>query len=153
MNEIMEDKIVKVERFLEELEPIIPETFEEYEQDYKTKAICERYFEKIVESVVDMAFLIIKDRELKIPREDRTAFNILSENKIIRKELAVRLSNAKGMRNILAHEYGSVDDALVFNSVRYELIDDAIEFIKSVEGLESSRQTSSSSSAKEVGSR
>ena len=36
------------------------------------------------------------------------------------------------MRNILAHEYGEVDDEIVFNAVTEELEKDAIEFIKNI---------------------
>ena len=33
------------------------------------------------------------------------------------------------MRNIIAHEYGKIDDELVFNAITDELIDDMTEFI------------------------
>lgn len=132
MRDIINDKIEQIEKFIEELEPSIPETFEEYEKNFKIKAICERYFEKIVGAVVDLAFLIIKNRKFRIPKEDGQAFIILSENNIIQKELAFRLKDAKGMRNIIAHEYGEIDDELVFNSIKYELINDVNEFIEAI---------------------
>ena len=40
------------------------------------------------------------------------------------------LTEAKGMRNILAHEYGTVNDELVFHSITEEIEIDAREFIK-----------------------
>lgn len=132
MNEITKDKIELVEKFLEELEPNIPETLEGYEENFKAKAICERYFEKVVEALTDIAFLIIKDKNLKIPKEDGQAFLILAENNILDRELAKKLKDAKGMRNVLAHEYGSINDELVFNSIKEELINDAREFIDAV---------------------
>ena len=132
MNDIIKDKIEQIEKFIIELEPNIPESFEEYERDVKAKAICERYFEKIVEAVVDMAFLIIKEKKLKIPKEDRQVFIILSENSVIEDKLALKLKSAKSMRNILAHEYGHIDDELVFYAVKNELIDDVNKFIEVV---------------------
>ena len=48
------------------------------------------------------------------------------------RKLAKRLRSAKGMRNILAHEYSDVDDEIVFNSLKCELEEDAINFIKMV---------------------
>lgn len=133
MKDIINDKIRQIDNFIEELYPSIPETFEEYEKDFKTRAICERYLEKIIEALVDLAFLVIKDKKIRIPKEDGQAFIILAENNIIGKELALKLRDAKGMRNIIAHEYGEIDDSQVFNSVKHELIDDANEFIKSIE--------------------
>lgn len=99
---------------MNELSGIGPGNFEEYREDYKTKAACERYFERIIEGVVDLAFLVIKEQNLKIPEDDKSAFDVLKNESIISEDLCNKLKDAKGMRNILAHEYGSVDDELVF---------------------------------------
>lgn len=127
----IKDKIEEIENYLTELSDIMPGTLEEY-RETKTKAACERYFEKIIEAVVDLAFLVIKDRKLKIPEEDKEAFDILAEEKIITMQVAEKLKDGKGMRNILAHEYGSIDDEIVFHSITEELEKDAREFIKEI---------------------
>ena len=103
MNARVKDKLDEVERYLAELSEIAPKRFEEY-SDTKTKAACERYFEVIVEAVVDVAFLVIKDRKLRTPEDDKQAFDVLVDAKIIPAELSRRLKEAKGMRNIIAHE-------------------------------------------------
>lgn len=127
------DKIQEIEKYLEELGSVLPSDFIEYKDDFRVKAICERYFEKIIEAVVDLAFLIIKDKSFKTPEDDKEAFDILANEEIISKELAEKLKDAKGMRNIIAHEYGKVDDEIVFHSVAEELGRDAEEFIESIE--------------------
>ena len=127
----IDDKIKEIEEYLSDLLDIIPDNFKEY-REIKTKAACERYFEKIIEAIVDLAFLIIKDKNLKIPEEDKEAFDMLSKEKIIDVNLAERLKDAKGMRNILAHEYGIVDDKVVFHSITEEIVKDVEEFIKDV---------------------
>ncbi len=76
MNRI-KDKIEEIEEYVEELKPALPSSFEEYEKDYKIRAICERYFEKIIEAVTDLAFLIIKKKSYKTPENDKEAFDIL----------------------------------------------------------------------------
>ena len=126
------DKIEEIEKYMEELEPILPTSFEDYKIDLKIRAICERYFEKIVEAVVDLAFVLIKEKKLKIPKEDEQSFEILKNANIISENLAKRLRDAKGMRNIITHEYGKVDDELVFHAVTKELIWDVREFLKSL---------------------
>ncbi|MEW5956018.1 MAG: DUF86 domain-containing protein [Candidatus Micrarchaeota archaeon] len=139
MNARIRDKITEIEEHLTELEEILPRDFEEYSSNFEKKAACERYFEKIIEAVVDLAFLIIKDVHLKPPEEDKQAFDILTEAKIITPELSERLKNAKGMRNIIAHDYGSVDDELVFHAVANELEKDVKEFVaKARRGLQKS---------------
>lgn len=129
----IKDKIGEVEKYLGELGSIVPSNFKEYKQSFEKKAACERYFEKIIEAVVDLAFLIIKDKGLKIPEEDRETFDILAEEEIISGKLAAKLKDAKGMRNILSHQYGQVDDEIVFEAITEELDKDVIEFIEHIQ--------------------
>lgn len=126
------EKIKEIENYISELTGFLPDSFEEYIRDAKTKAACERYFERIIGSVIDLAFLVIKEKSLKTPEEDKEAFDILASEGIISDSLAGRLKDAKGMRNIIAHQYGSIDDETVFTSITEELIRDAKEFIRSI---------------------
>jgi len=128
----IKDKIEEIEKYLSELSEIIPNNFEGYIKDIKTKAACERYFEKIIEAVVDLAFLTIKENRFKTPEEDKEAFEILASEKIISNELSEKLQEAKGMRNLIAHEYGKVDDRIIFDSITEELEKDIKEFVKQI---------------------
>jgi len=65
-----------------------------------------------------------------MPEEDKETFDILAKGEIISNELAIKLKDAKGMRNILSHQYGNVDDEIVFESITEELDKDVREFIK-----------------------
>ncbi|MBI2130320.1 DUF86 domain-containing protein [Candidatus Woesearchaeota archaeon] len=126
----IEDKISEINRYLRELESILPPGFEEYQSNLEKKAACERYVEKIVEAATDLAFLVIKNRKLRMPDDDLDAFNVLLEGKIIDDGLAARLKNAKGMRNIISHQYGNIDDEIVFEAIDKELSRDIKEFVK-----------------------
>jgi uncharacterized protein YutE (UPF0331/DUF86 family) len=128
----IKDKIDEIESYLNELETIIPSSFEEYVDNFEKKAACERYFEKIIEAVVDLTFLIIKDKKLKVPEEDKEAFDVLVGAKLISSDLATKLKYAKGMRNIIAHEYGKVDDEIVFEAITSELVADVKDLIKTI---------------------
>ncbi|MFH1275984.1 MAG: DUF86 domain-containing protein [Candidatus Woesearchaeota archaeon] len=128
----IDDKIKEIEDFLQQLEPILPFNFMEYKNDFEKKAACERYFEKIVEAIVDLAFLVVKEKKLTLPEDEKVVFEILGEEKIISKNLVCHLKEAKGMRNILAHQYGTTDDKQVFNSITNELIRDTQEFLECI---------------------
>ncbi|MBI3036409.1 DUF86 domain-containing protein [Candidatus Woesearchaeota archaeon] len=67
-----------------------------------------------------------------MPESDTDAFDILAENKIITDELCIKLKKAKGMRNIIVHEYGSIDAETVFEAITKELPKDARDFIRVV---------------------
>lgn len=137
----IEDKLLELESYLVEAYQIIPESWEEYIADIKTKAACERYFEKIIGVIIDIGFLIMKFKEYELPDSEEGIFVFLANKEIISQELAKRLKDAKGMRNILAHEYGIVDDSLVFNSIKEELDKDAQDFIESINNAISQDQT------------
>lgn len=130
MSARIRDKMRELERYSRELRGILPERFPEYDASLEKKAACERYLEKIVEATVDLAFLIIKDGSLKAPEDDGQAFDILAEEGVITQELAGRLKRAKGMRNVVAHQYGGVNDKMVFHTLKTELITDAREFAR-----------------------
>jgi uncharacterized protein YutE (UPF0331/DUF86 family) len=136
MDERINDKITEIEKYLEELESILPGSFEEYSFDWKIRDICERRFEKIIEAVIDLGFLIIKGERLEMPKDDENVFCILRDNKLISAQLYEKLKQAKGMRNIITHQYGKIDDELVFEAVSEQLVKDVSEFLKCVkEGL------------------
>jgi len=126
------DKIVEIESYVKSLESFLPESFDEYISDGKTKAACERYFEKIVEAVIDLVVLVIKENGLKTPMSDRAALDILAEKNIISATLSNKLGDAKSMRNIIVHEYGNIDDKKVFDAIKCEIALDVREFLEAV---------------------
>lgn len=135
MEERIKDKVAEVEKYVEELKSIVPETFEEYEKDIIKKAACERYFDKIMEALTDLAFLIIKKNSIPAPEDDLSSFITLYENKIISKELAYKLREAKQMRNFITHRYKFIDDLTVYNAVKEELFSDVEAFLDLVSEL------------------
>jgi len=128
------DKINEIESYLEEFKSIIPKTFDEY-INIKEKAACERYFEKIIESIVDLCFLIIKDKNLEKPEDDKSAFDILFKNKIISEETCDKLKDAKGMKNIISHKYGYIDNRIVFDFITEKFLADASEFLDEIKRI------------------
>lgn len=135
MNARIQDKRKEIETYLSELAIIKPVSLEEYKLDLKTKAACERYAEKIIEAVVDLSFLIIKEKGGHMPEDDKQIFDILFQNNVIAQQLAEKLKDAKGMRNIIAHEYGSIDDEIIFLAITEELEHDVQEFLRIIKKL------------------
>ncbi len=133
MNARIKDKIKEIEEYLKQLEEIAPDSLEEYQEDFKTKAACERYLERLVEAAEDLAFLIIKHFGVESPEEENEIFPILSRMKIISSGLSDELKRAKGMRNILAHKYGEIDDKITFAATTEEIGRDLRKLIKAIE--------------------
>jgi len=132
MEERINDKIGEIEGFVSDLAEMLPGSLEDYIANKEKRAACERYFEKIVEALTDLAFFIIKSNRMPNPKDDEGAFFILAQKGVITEELAKRLKQAKGMRNFISHEYGKVDDELVFEALSGELEKDTMEFLDAV---------------------
>ncbi len=110
----------------------VPTTLKEYESNRIIRAACERYFENIVEAITDLAFMLIAKNKFRIPEDDIDSFKVLKEKGIINDKLYTHLKDAKGMRNFIAHQYGEINNKLVFEAITEEIGKDVKEFIGSV---------------------
>ncbi len=106
----IDDKREEINNFIKELQEVMPKDYEEYTNSTEKRLASERAFEKIIEATNDLAILIIKDQRLPLPTEDEKAFDILAKANIISEKSALKLKQAKGMRNILAHQYDNLDE-------------------------------------------
>jgi uncharacterized protein YutE (UPF0331/DUF86 family) len=79
-----------------------------------------------------LAYLVLKSLRYEIS-EEINVFEILNNEDIISEKLFNKLKNAKGMRNLIAHRYGEIDDEIIFESLTEELIPDIEEFLKRIE--------------------
>ena len=58
-------------------------------------------------------------------------FHLLGEKGVIAKDLAERLGDMAGFRNLLMHRYGDVDNAVVLEMIQSKLLD-VVEFERAV---------------------
>ena len=93
----IKDKIEEIEGYLLELEEEVPDTKDNYLANRKTQLICERLFEIITEGFIDLAFIVIKERQMDMPVDDEGAFNKLASENLISQELAKKLQEARRM--------------------------------------------------------
>ena len=129
------EKINEVQRYLDELMGMVPNSLEEYESNKIIRAACERYFEKVIEAVTDLAFMVIILKKFRVPDDDINSFKILEENRIIDNEMYNRLKDSKGMRNFIAHQYGQINDKMVYGAMKEELEKDIKKFIDIIQKL------------------
>lgn len=135
LNKRINERIVELEADVYELGSFeIPE-LEQFKEDKKLKAACERYFEKIVEGIISISFLIIKLKNFSSPESEEHAFFILAKNNLISEEFAKRLKEAKDMRNRIVHNYITIDDTIVYHAIVDEIVNDAKDFLKEIKNL------------------
>lgn len=106
-------KIDELDGYLRELAQIRPSSREQYEDVEKRRA-CERLLQISIETVMTTCQLLVSGLRLGLPADQSDLFEKLAADGVISPELAHTLQNMKGFRNILVHEYGKIDDELVF---------------------------------------
>jgi uncharacterized protein YutE (UPF0331/DUF86 family) len=98
--------------------------------DEKTKLACYKAIQEIIETVMDLVSMLLKD-EKEVPKDDYTNIGLLEEKKIITGELTLALKELNGLRNRIVHEYNGLDDEIAFASIE-ELLPKVEEFLKVV---------------------
>ena len=67
-----------------------------------------------VECVLDICGLFVAGLRLGLPAEEENLFDRLEQARVLSPELVRTLRAMRRFRNILVHEYGAVDDTIVF---------------------------------------
>lgn len=123
-------RIDELDGYLQEIHEIMPTSFEEYKSIEKRRA-CERLLQVSIESVIDICALIVTGLRLGLPSEEDDLFEKLAQAEIISSSIKETLNRMKAFRNILVHEYGRIDDRLVYEVLKNNL-NDFEEFKKEI---------------------
>jgi len=115
----------ELDGYLRELRQIMPADFEAYRQVEKKRA-CERLLQVSIECVIDICGLIVAGLRLGLPGEEDDLFEKLYDAGVITGEMRAALHKMKGLRNILVHEYGRIDDRIVYEALQERLGDFAL---------------------------
>lgn len=107
------------------------DTFQDYEKSRDKKDIAERGIQVSIEVCLDIGKMIISDRGLPEPRDNKGIFIVLAEASLIGRESLNFLVPMAGTRNILVHGYDKVDDALIYGILKKH-IDDFDRFISEI---------------------
>lgn len=78
----------------------------------------ERYLQLIVDAVLDINNHIIKELDFESAKDLKGTFEILSDNSILEKEFAQKISNVVGLRNRIVHQYEKVDNRKFLDDFR-----------------------------------
>lgn len=129
MTELTRQKIFeKLENLKESfgyLQKLRGETHSEKEfiSDFHLFGNVERYLQLSIQSIIDIAHLVIIDLDLKRPDDNYEAVSLLYSQSVISEELAGKLTKMVGLRNILVHEYGKIDRKKIYEVFEMQLKD------------------------------
>ena len=84
---------------------------------------AERYLQLAIQAVLDISHHIVADRNLALPDDSKSLFELLAREKVVSRALAARLTAMAGFRNVLVHEYLEIDRRRVYRALTKELRD------------------------------
>ena len=120
--DIILEKITNIKRCLNRIKDVTnlkPESIE----DYNTQDIFILNLQRAVQAAVDIAVHIVSSEGWGVSKTIKENFVILSDNKIITKELANQMTKMVGFRNIAVHDYSKMDIAILKSILTISLQD------------------------------
>lgn len=107
-------KIDELNGYVRELHQVTPGTFAEYMQSIEKRRACERLLQISIECIIDICGLLVAGLRLGLPAEEDDLFEKLERATLLPKDVVDTMRSMKGFRNILVHEYGGIDNAIVY---------------------------------------
>jgi uncharacterized protein YutE (UPF0331/DUF86 family) len=121
--DIISRKLLSLSEALQELARPAASDAKSLATDSMLRAAVERWLQVAIEACVDIAAHVIGDEGWTPPSTARGSFQILAAHNLIPPELAQRMGLAAALRNLLVHDYASVDVARLGAVVRDDLGD------------------------------
>jgi uncharacterized protein YutE (UPF0331/DUF86 family) len=115
-------RLDEMDSYLAELRAVAPARLTEYKTIEKRRA-CERLLQILVEAVIDVSSLLVSGLRLGLPGEEDDLFQKLLARGALSDAMAGTVRRMKGLRNLLVHEYGRVNDEIVFETITHQLGD------------------------------
>lgn len=88
---------------------------EEYLKNPDLRDIVERRFEKAVQACLDIASHMVAAEGFREPENYGDLFRVLEEEGVLSPETSGYMVEMAGFRNVLAHEYSSINDEIVYS--------------------------------------
>lgn len=95
----------------------------EIEHDLRELRFAEHTLQIAIQAALDVASHVVSDGRLGEPNTNRELFDLLAAHGWIPSDLATRLRDMAGFRNVLVHGYAEVDPAIVRDVVEHHLGD------------------------------
>ena len=106
--DILKSKIKLIAGNIQKLQSNLPKSFDDFQKNEVVASASERYFQIIVDAIVDCNQIIIENNNLEVSETYFETFSILAKTEIFPAELLDKLSYCVGTRNALVHKYENI---------------------------------------------
>lgn len=115
--EIITEKLLKMKKYVKELESIKPADYDSYVQNLTTRYAVERLMQLIVDLALDINNIILSQKGKPAAVDYFNSFMDLVDCAVLTPDFAGQIAPSTGLRNRLVHEYEEVDNNIVYNSI------------------------------------
>lgn len=129
---IIMQKLKEVEENVETIKANLPESSEEFKALGLVKDGIYKRLEFSIQNLIDVFSMIYSSLDLGVPSSLDDIFIGLLEKKVFPRKILTRVQEMKGLRNILIHRYGKIDDGLIYELLA-ERIDEFEEIIETID--------------------
>lgn len=116
-------KLAQIDTYLKQIGDFSKISLIQYKKSWKTQRIVERTLQILIELCVDIANHIISDQGMRLPTGYADTFKVLMENKVVGKTLSETLEKMAKFRNVVVHQYETIDPAIVVSILHKNLRD------------------------------
>jgi uncharacterized protein YutE (UPF0331/DUF86 family) len=110
-------RLRRLEQLLSVLEEIREQGRAPLLDDVRVQLQTEHALQIAIQICIDLGIHIAAERALRPPEDYRGVFASLAEAGVLEKDLAARLGDAAGLRNLLVHEYTAVDHGKLWDAL------------------------------------
>ncbi len=107
-----------LQSYVGDLRPLRRVSFQEYQKDIRVQRFAERTLQIAIEACLDLGNHIIADEGFREPPDDRSVFKVLAEHRIVSEGLLPRLTDMASFRNLIVHNYGTIDSSIVYGIIQ-----------------------------------
>ena len=119
----IEHKLVEIDNYLDQIQETLPKNEESFIESGIKKHGIYKLIELAIENIIKICSMINSDLKLGVPSDEENIIINLVKKNILTKELAEKIKNMKGFRNILVHRYGEISDELAFEVINSDIED------------------------------
>ncbi|MCL6531492.1 type VII toxin-antitoxin system HepT family RNase toxin [Meiothermus ruber] len=127
MDEVLLGKIATIERCLKRIQEEYQGHEAELFENYTRQDAIVLNLLRACEASIDLAMYLVRLRRLGLPQSSRDAFRLLQEAGLIGPELARRMQQMVGFRNIAVHDYQALS-LPILKAILEQRLGDFVEF-------------------------
>lgn len=116
--DVVSRKLARASAWLNDAEEMLARPAEEFLADVRSRDLATFYLFLTIQGSIDLAAHWVSDAGWDVPDDAGASFDLLAEHGAMDRELAMVLRGAVGLRNRIAHGYGSVDHERVHQEYR-----------------------------------